>query len=518
LTAAQGVRLAPLVRFAEAAALARDAPAVSDERRTVSYVELTRLAAAVADDVARAAPADAAVLVCTERSVDFVIAIVGVAAAGCVYVPIDPTEPAPRLAHIVASSGAALAVVDAAGRETMRGAGLHLLDVGRKREARTPALPLRAGARGAYTLFTSGSTGRPKGVAITIANLASFLAGARAWTRLTPRETWSCFHSFTFDVAMWEIWGSLVSRGHLVILPRAAQLDPELLRSILEERAVMRLCQTPTALRQLVAAIGPRRRPPWLRSLYVAGERLDFEVLAPLADDVRNFGLEAANMYGPTETTIYATGHQISETEIHAERRSLIGRALPHVTVAVNRDDGSACVQGETGEIWIGGDGVAAGYLGADDAAAAAFVETPRGRFFRTGDVGRVDDANVLEFLGRSGGFVKIRGYRVEPREVAYALCQHPAVVDAAVVDVAGLPGGQALVAGVVVRPGPAVSETAIRRFAAGVLPTHMLPARLMIVESLPTLPSGKLDLETAREQLTALATRRLPRRAGDAG
>jgi amino acid adenylation domain-containing protein len=491
----------PLDRFVEAATAAGGAPAVSDERETISYRELTRTAATVAAAVARSEPPGAAVVVCTERSVGFVAAILGIAGAGCAYVPVDPAEPRARTEHILEASGAALAVVDRTGRETLGGSGIRLLDLDSARAGPGAPFPARVGG-GAYTLFTSGSSGRPKGVAVTAANLASFLDGARAWAAFAPDEVWSCFHAFTFDVAGWEIWGSLVSRGHLVILPRAAQLDPELLRAEVERRGVARLCQTPTALKQLATAIETHGRPASLRRLYVAGERLDFEVLAPLAGDVEASALEATNVYGPTETTIYATGHRISALEIRRERRSLVGRALPHVRVTVADPDGTPCAPGATGEIRIGGEGVAAGYVGAEASEDAAFVETAGMRWFRTGDRGRLDEDGVLEFLGRSGGFVKIRGYRVEPREVAHALRRHPDVVDAVVVDVTGLPGGDALAAGVVLRPGASSSETAIRRFLATALPAYMLPARLRVLDSLPTLPSGKLDLATARERL----------------
>jgi amino acid adenylation domain-containing protein len=491
-------------RFLAQAAAAPEALAVSDEEGTSTYAELRRQAFGVAERLAHAGVAKGdAVLVAAGRTREAVAAILGVALAGAVYVPLGPDEPAPRVSAIVEDSAAAVALADASAAGTLGSTDLRVLDL-----AAGPPGPAGGGAAPgigpddlAYVFFTSGSTGRPKGVEITHGSFAAFLAGARTWAGLGRDDVLACFHAFTFDISLWELWGPLTYGAHVVVVPRLAQIDAKLLLEIIASRRVTRLHQTPTALRQLGAAVARAGVPESLRSLFVGGERLDFRWLEPFAEAMAERGLEPWNLYGPTETTIAATGRPIRLDETRIEMPSLIGRALPHVEVGVFDEDGAPAREGE---LVISGPGVGRGYRGL--AGDERFGCDALGRrVFRTGDLVRVDEGGELEFLGRSGGFVKVRGYRIEPDEVAAALESHPDVVEAAVCATDALGETDELAAAVVLRSGASATDGELRRHVGARLSAHTRPARIVVVDALPRLPSAKLDRNGVRDLVADL-------------
>jgi len=211
-------------------------------------------------------------------------------------------------------------------------------------------------------------------------------------------------------------------------------------------------------------------------------------------------GLEPWNLYGPTETTIAATGRPIRVEETRRELPSLIGRALPHVEVGVFDEDGAPAREGE---LWISGPGVGVGYRGLPDARFG--LDAHGRRVFSTGDLARVAEGGELEFLGRSGGFVKVRGYRIEPDEVATALESHPDVVEAAACATDVLGDADELAAAVVLRPGASPTDGELRRHVGARLPAHMRPARVVVVDALPRLPSAKLDRNGVRDLVADL-------------
>jgi amino acid adenylation domain-containing protein len=488
-------------RFLAHAADAPEAPAVSDEAGTSTYAELRRQAFGVAEQLARAGVARGdAVIVAAGRTRETVAGIVGVALAGAAYVPLGPGEPAPRVTAIVEDSSAAVALADGSAAETLGSTDLRVLDL-----AAGPAGEVASPTPGpddlAYVFFTSGSTGRPKGVEITHGNFAAFLAGAKTWANLDRLDVLAHFHAFTFDISLWELWGPLTYGAHVVVVPQLAQIDAALLLEILASRRVTRLHQTPTALRQLGAAVARAGVPEALRSLFVGGERLDFRWLEPFTEAMAERGLEPWNLYGPTETTIAATGRPIRLEETRGETPSLIGRALPHVEVGVFDEDGAPA---QEGELWIAGQGVGRGYRGLP--GDERFGRDALGRrVFRTGDLARVAEGGELEFLGRSGGFVKIRGYRIEPDEVTTALESHPDVLEAAACATDVLGEADELAAAVVLRPGASATNGQLRRHVGARLPAHLRPARIVVVDALPRLPSAKLDRNGVRELVARL-------------
>ncbi|WP_431952000.1 amino acid adenylation domain-containing protein [Nocardia lijiangensis] len=464
--------------------------ALRDSKRSYTYAELAdacgRLAAVLRT---RGIGDSEPVLVCADRGADAVVATLAIVAAGGTPTPVEPHSPATRFALIARTCGARHAVVDDAGAAAMCTGDVAVTHVGERapdpsREEST------APSRLAYVLFTSGSTGVPKGVEVTQHGLLALLSGAAQWDSSGPADVWAGFHSFSFDVSMWEMWRSLTVGAELVVLPRRAQVDAGHAWSLLDRYEISVLCQTPTAVRMLGNQVEARGIPPRLRRLLIAGERLDFGSLRPFAAAVATGGLEIWNLYGPTEATVYSAGHRVTAHDLDHERRSVIGRALPHVRLRVpeRADDG-------IGELWISGAGLAAGYCGDPALTQDRFVGADTAeRSYRTGDLVRDIGGGAYEFIARSGGFLKVRGYRVEPGEIVHAVCAHPAVSQAAVAvsDVLGF--GDTIVCTVVPRTGCSVTDLQLRRHIAQLLPDYMRPGRIVFVERLPQLPSGKLD------------------------
>jgi acyl-coenzyme A synthetase/AMP-(fatty) acid ligase len=239
-----------------------------------------------------------------------------------------------------------------------------------------------------------------------------------------------------------------------------------------------------------VAEIGVPKR---LARLLLAGERLDFGALEPFLPAVASGGLEVWNVYGPTEATVYATAYRVTAGDIRRERRSLIGRPLPGVGVRIDRPAADG-----VGELWLTGPGIADGYL---DDIQLTERQFPRGygqRWYRTGDLVRDVGDGVLEFAGRNGGYLKIRGFRVEPGEVVAAVTAYPGVAAAAVAVIAASQG-DVLVCAVVRGSGKTLSELELRRHLGHTLPSHMRPGRIVFIDRLPRLSSGKLDPHALR-------------------
>lgn len=458
-------------------------PAVSDTTRTLTYSELSERSISIAAAISRhGVRTGDAVVVAQERTTDAIATVLGLACVGAAYVPVDPSEPELRIRRILDGAGAACAVVDALGLEQLAAVDVPILDVSAITSS-VDVAPVHAEL--AYILYTSGSTGIPKGVEVTQENVLSLLAGSTAWADVQPTDVWASFHAFTFDISIWEIWGSLTTGGHLVLLPRSAQRDVAHLDQLLRQFRIAHLCQTPTALRWFGAHVGRHGIPPDLRSLFICGERLDFHTLEPFQSKIAANALHAWNLYGPTEATVYALGHRITVDEISSDR-SVIGKPLPHIDVKLEQ-------RADSFELLLGGEGVARGYRGDPDLTSERFPVIEGSRWYRTGDIVRKLENQELEFLGREGGFVKVRGYRVEPDEVVAALCAHSSVADAGVC-VLEVRGYESLVAAVVLHEGEAFEDSELRRHTASLLPEYMRPSRIVPIARLPRLPSAKLD------------------------
>ncbi|MCD0485532.1 amino acid adenylation domain-containing protein [Streptacidiphilus sp. ASG 303] len=517
--------------FRRVAAVRGDAPAVRDDGATMSYRELDaasdRLAARLS--AAGVGPGDLVGLL-LERSAEIPVGILGVMKAGAAYVPLDPAYPGERLRYMVSDAGIRTLVgrpeqaaerglaevrvlapyADGADAATDAAATAEAAEAG----ARPPARPLR-GDEPAYVIYTSGSTGSPKGCVVTHRNVLELLRHALPLFEVGTEDRFTLFHSFSFDVSVWEFWASMASGATAVTVPLRVAQSPAAFLELLAEERVTVLGQVPSVFRALALAHEEAGRPGLaLRYLVFAGESVDLDVVSTFLKAYPGTAPTAVNMYGPTETTVYATHRILTGADFDGAVRSPIGAGLPHLTLEVRGEGLEPLPDGEAGELLIAGPGVAVGYLGRPGLTAERFVtlDGPGGqhRYYRTGDLARRLPDGSFEYLGRNDQQVKLRGFRIELGEVEAALRTHDLVKDAAVTVVTTPAGAQFLVACVVPAHGaPAKPAALLRGHAVNVLPRYMVPDRYQVVDELPLTGSGKLD----RRALQALAAPSRPAR-----
>jgi len=510
----------PLHRVFEAAAARNPAAvAVSLEGQETTYGELDAWANAVALRL-RELGVGPEVLVglSARRSPELIAGLLGILKAGGAYVPLDPDLPAERLAFLVEDSGVRVVL----GQEKIK----DLKDIKDPKDENTgasaslksfePFASFRSSASSdtaAYVIYTSGSTGRPKGVVVRHAEVARLFSATDAWFRFGPQDVWTLFHSYAFDFSVWEIWGALAHGGRLVIVPYEVSRSPEAFHALLARERVTVLNQTPSAFRQLVQ--WEREQPAAaalaLREVIFGGEALELPMLAPWFERHGDERPRIVNMYGITETTVHVTFREIRRSDLESTAGSVIGGAIPDLSLWLLDAHGQPVPDLVPGEIHVGGAGLARGYLGRPELTAERFVPDPSdrsgARLYRSGDLARrlpgngKDSGGDLQYLGRSDDQVKIRGFRIELGEIEAALAAHPAVAAAAVLVRGSSAEGKRLVAWIVPRAGEAASAAELRRFAAERLPEAMVPGRFVWIDALPLTSNGKLD----RRALSAL-------------
>ncbi len=440
---------------------------------------------------------------CLQRSVETVVAIVATVAAGAAYVPLDLGQPTSRMAYVLGDAQVAALVTHtpaAGSAPEFDGPVIHLDKdveaIGAQPDSAPEVTPDAQDV--AYLIYTSGSTGRPKGVLVSHANVLRLVAGAGTLFDFTADDAWSMFHSYAFDVSVFEMWGALYHGACLVVVPHEAVRNPEAFCDLLHRTGVTVLSQTPSAFRQLATVALDEQRPrPELRYVVFAGEYLDVATLQPWLDRFGDEQPELVNMYGITETTVHSTFHRIRSTELAGPVHSNVGRPLPDLRIYLLDGQGRPVPPGMAGEIHVAGAGVTLGYhakpeLTGERFRADPFVDDPAQRMYRSGDVARWTDDGELEFLGRIDQQVKVRGFRVEPGEIEATLRRCDGVRDA-VVQTREVAGDTRLIAWVV--PDDAtLSVGAVRAVAARDLPEYMVPAHVLLLEAFPLTPNGKID------------------------
>jgi amino acid adenylation domain-containing protein/non-ribosomal peptide synthase protein (TIGR01720 family) len=496
--------------FAAQAARTPAAVALRSGAVAVTYGALAARAGHVARRLRRLGvrPGDRVGL-CAERSPDLAAGLLAIFQSGGAFLPLDPGYPAERLRFVLGDAAPSVVVGEEALLRSLPAHGAATLalddaeDLSAASAPESAELPMPAAPESAalpapcdlaYVIYTSGSTGRPKGVAVEHGSLANRLAASRDEFGWRAGDAGAVVAPFSFDIFLFELLAPLVAGGSAVLVPLLPALDVEALVDGLPQ--LTHLHAVPALMRQVAAAA--RRRglaAPRLRTLLVGGDTVPLDLLREMRAAFPAAAIRV--LYGPTEATILATSWTIGPGE--PPTRSLLGGPLGNVEVGVRDAGGRPQPIGVAGELWIGGAGVARGYLGRPELTAERFVAAEGRRWLRSGDRARFLASGELEFLGRLDQQVKIRGFRIEPGEVEAALAEHPAVAVAAVVGVAAGDGeGPRLVAYVVPRRegGDAAALAAdLRAHLALRLPAYMVPAAFVALPELPLTSHGKLDL-----------------------
>ncbi len=451
-----------LERFAEQVAKGPGSLALEAGSERLSYAELDRRAHQLAHRLRRlGVKAGVAVGLFAERSAEMVAGLLAIWKAGGVYLPLDPGLPAARLAWLLEDSRAAVVAAGSglAGSLPPHDARVLLLDDADPDDS-TGELDLPQPGDPAYLIYTSGTTGQPKAVVVEHRQLASTLAAVQEVFGFEPGDRLPCIASFAFDIFLFELLGPLLAGGTCVLLPLRPTLDLE--RLVDELGAATRLHAVPAVMRQVLETARRRGAPaPLLRSLFTGGDAVPADLLADLRESFPRTATWV--LYGPTETAIVCTAWRVPAA---GPVRSLLGRPFAGVEIQLRDDGGNPVPVGVTGEIWIGGTGVARGYWRREELTAEKFVTSGGGRFFRSGDLARRLPDGTLEFLGRADQQVKVRGFRVELGEVEAALLRQADVEEAVVTAQEVTPGAGRQLVAYVVSPAPdaAFEEAAAER------------------------------------------------------
>lgn len=482
--------------FRRQAAETPDATAVSADAGRISYAELDAWSDAVARllvEQAAVEPGDR-VAVSLERSPQLVTALLGVLKAGAAYLPIATAEPQLRLADILSDAEPAATLCDQSLNPRFAAWRAPCLPVPQRPDGprrRAPfAGPQISPQDLAYLMYTSGSTGRPKAVMVEHRNIAN-LALRPAYASVGPGDAILQISPAAFDAATFEIWGALLNGARVALAPPGQVLAEDLGGLLRRERVTVCFLTAALFHRQIdvdPAAFGA------LRTVISGGEVLSPAHLRALRAAVP--GCRIVNAYGPTETTTFATWHEIGAGE-DLSRPVPIGRPVQNVVAEVVGDDGRPVAAGNPGELWIGGSGVSRGYWRRPDLTAAAFVpgrwQGAEGRYYRSGDQARRRADGVIEFLGRRDGQFKLRGCRIEPGEIENALARHPCVRRAAV-GVRQSPQGDRRLVAWVVPADTGIDRRALRAHLRERVPEYMVPAGFVALGELPVTANGKLD------------------------
>ncbi|MEZ6088046.1 MAG: amino acid adenylation domain-containing protein [Pirellulaceae bacterium] len=455
-----------------------------------------------------------------DRSAEFIIAVLACWKIGAAYVPLDPMLPIARLRNLVDSSEAALLLCDnsTASLASSLADNQSLINVSDDHTNQSSGSfePVESDIETlAYVIYTSGTTGRPKGVAVSHRSLVWQLIGTHKALQTLDTDIWSAVHSFSFDYSVHEIWGALLTGGSVAIANEEVRRSPAAICDFTADQSVSVLSLTPSAFSQLLShwerSVNQGEELP--RLICLGGEPLPVESLRRWRAFVPQPLSRLINLYGTTETTVIASAYAIADEEFQHRRYGIpIGEPLHGSMFYILDRDGNLVPPGGLGELFIGGPNIARGYWNEPRATAERFIPNPWGpagtRLYRTGDLARQRGDGLFEYCGRVDDQVQIRGYRVEPDEIAACLHTHDLVEDAAVIALKdrsadGAEGEVLLTAYVVPASMPTSTDFrhAVIDFLRQKLPPWMLPRSIHVVEELPRTVQGKLDRKRLPEE-----------------
>ena len=484
--------------FEEQAARIPDAIALIYEEQSLTYQQLNIQANQLAHYLHRLQVGpEVPVAVCLERSLALLVSLLGILKAGGVYVPLDPRTPAQRIAKILEDTQAPILITQEHLQLSLPASQAHIISL----ESEWPQIERYPGHISprtsvqpdnlAYIISTSGSTGQPKCVQIVHAAVCNLLIDLRHRLALSENEVTAALASFAFDMSLPELFLPLITGTQAVILKPDATRDAEQLLTLLLQYGITWIQATPTTWSLLLEA-GLLNVHPSCR-LISGAEALPWE----LATRLLQANCPLYNLYGPTETTVWSMQHRIHL----ADGQTLIGCPLANTEVYILDRYWQAVPVGVSGELYIGGSGLARGYLNQPEITADRFIphpfsSQPGSRLYRTGDVVRYRHDGTIEYSGRADRQIKLRGFRIEPGEIEKVLRQHPAIREAVVLAREDRPNQKQLVAYLVPQGEEALQSDHLRQFLREHVPEYMLPSAFVTLATLPLTPNGKIDYD----------------------
>jgi amino acid adenylation domain-containing protein len=483
--------------FSEQAALTPNRTALVFGNDQLSYRQLEERSNQLANFLRnKGVSSTSLVPLCIERSLDLLVGILGILKAGAAYVPLDPEYPGDRIQYMLNDISAKILITSRTTRKKLLGTGNLenvLIDEDWNiisRESGNPPKITGNGKSLAYIMYTSGSTGKPKGVMIENSNVISLVRGTK-FVNLTGNEVILSTGSTSFDATTFEYWAALLNGGELVLCSEQTLLNGHLLKETIDKRKVNMMWFTSGLLNQWIDL--DIKIFADLKTILAGGEKLSEQHIEKLRNTYPS--LEIVNGYGPTENTTFSLTYTITENKIG--QSIPIGRPLSNRTAYVLNPQQQLCAVGVIGELYVGGDGVARGYLNQPDLTVEKFLpdpfsQEPRSRMYRTGDLARsLPDGNI-EYHGRMDDQVKIRGYRIEPAEIEFVLKQNPGIQQAVVIVSEEQELDKRLIAYVV--PEGEFNKEKLVGFLQSKLPSYMVPREFVQLSRLPLTANGKVD------------------------
>ncbi len=433
-----------------------------------------------------------------DKSIDLIVGILGVLKAGGAYLPIDINYPKDRKEYIIRDSGSSIILTTtASGEVTETVEGVRVINIEEAFE-RTLTLQeleinnVRSSSDLCYIIYTSGTTGNPKGVMIEHRNVVRLLFNENPLYDFTSNDIWTLFHSHCFDVSVWEIFGSLLFGGKLIVIPQSIARDSKAYLDILKKEKVTMLNQTPSSFYNLIQAeLVSEELLTELSHVILAGEELNPRKLKKWK--AKYPGIKLINMYGPTETTVYATYKEITDYEIE-NNISNIGVPIPTLSTILLDEYKNVVPRGVAGELYIGGSGLARGYLNKEELTNQKFIQNPYNpseKLYKSGDLAVLLNSGELEYKGRIDKQVQLRGYRIELGEIESKLLTH-SKVDEVVVALKEWSDDKYIIA--YYKSNETIDVEELRGFVFGKLPEYMVPSFFIKLDEIPLTSNGKLD------------------------
>ncbi|MEL6247111.1 MAG: amino acid adenylation domain-containing protein [Cyanobacteria bacterium J06627_15] len=481
-----------------------DAIALTHQGRSFSYTQLNQRANQLAHNlIGRGVGPNQLVAISLHRSLDMVVAFLGVLKAGAAYVPIDPAYPEARRRYILSDADARIVLTQSAlASEFAQVSQVLCLDTDWPQSQPITDPQVSVGLEDlTYVIYTSGSTGHPKGVMAQHVGVASYSLAMAAALGLHRCDRMLQFSTMSFDFIVSELYPTLISGGTVVLRSDEMATSIRAFLDFITAEAVTVIQFTTAFWHELVSGLVQLQTalPESLRILVFGGEKASLSACRQWFDYVGQTGHSPRliNAYGPTEATVITTLYDTQAEGYDAKTDLPIGRPIGAAETYVLDEQLVPVTTGEAGELYIGGPGVTRGYLNLPEKTAKAFINSPfrpGARLYKTGDRVRMTADGVIEFVGRVDFQVKIRGFRIELSEVETALDAYPAIQQQTVLAREDHPGDKRLVAYIVMHPGQALDRAALLKFLGQRLPTFMLPSAFVELPTLPTTPNGKID------------------------